>query len=446
MMKVLGFIGTLLMVGTTLAQTTTNNNQWVGMPLKTGQQGGMPKAYTVVKPLSLAPSASAGTANPQALGAISANSHGSGHGPIGLPLWLYYNPSSRDNNQYVGFMVGKNPFTEGGTSKIHTLIVPVAITTNTIGQSVDPNTGLITSIAGVTTFDPTAADSNCMAAPNNVPATVFRQSPIFENAKFKFGGTNVGNTQYLDAFQRANFWNTIGWEDYHVLLNPITVLPKLVLNVPPAYGTSFTPELAVQLGATQTPCGPEAIVDINWLDAYIVNTYMPSLMASGALNSGAFPIFQVYNTFLDVNSPTPNLAECCILGYHGAVAYTPVQTYAVADFDTTGNFGPGAQDSAVLAHEIGEWVNDPYGSNFVPLWGNTGQVQGGCQGNLEVGDPLTGALMPPVKMPNGFTYHLQELAFYSWFFGKPSTGVNGWYSSNGTFTTDAGAPCVFPTN
>jgi hypothetical protein len=49
--------------------------------------------------------------------------------------------------------------------------------------------------------------------------------------------------------------------------------------------------------------------------------------------------------------------------------------------------------------------------------------------------------MPTVKMPNGFSYHLQELAFYSWFLGKPSTAINGWYSSNGTFLTDAGPPC-----
>jgi hypothetical protein len=48
--------------------------------------------------------------------------------------------------------------------------------------------------------------------------------------------------------------------------------------------------------------------------------------------------------------------------------------------------------------------------------------------------------MPPVLMPNGYTYNLQELVF-SWYFGGKSLGVNGWYSSNGTFTTDAGPIC-----
>ncbi len=85
-------------------------------------------------------------------------------------------------------------------------------------------------------------------------------------------------------------------------------------------------------------------------------------------------------------------------------------------------------------------MNDPFGNNATPPWGHTGQV-GGCQNNLEVGDPLTGTNAPPVVMPNGFTYHLQELAFFSWFYGAPSIGVNGWFSNNGTFLTDAGPPC-----
>jgi hypothetical protein len=61
----------------------------------------------------------------------------------------------------------------------------------------------------------------------------------------------------------------------------------------------------------------------------------------------------------------------------------------------------------------------------------------GCQANLEVGDPLTGKSLQ-VTMPNGVTYHPQELAFFSWFFNQvPSLGFDGWYSSLGTFRTPA---------
>ena len=94
----------------------------------------------------------------------------------------------------------------------------------------------------------------------------------------------------------------------------------------------------------------------------------------------------------------------------------------------------------IVSHEAAEWMDDPYVVNNTPPWGNTGQVAG-CQGNLEVGDPLTGSLAPRIFMPNGYTYSLQELADFSWFFGKPSLGIHGWFSDNGTFLTDAGPPC-----
>jgi hypothetical protein len=74
-------------------------------------------------------------------------------------------------------------------------------------------------------------------------------------------------------------------------------------------------------------------------------------------------------------------------------------------------------------------------------WGHIGRVSG-CQVNYEVGDPLSGKPLLAVKMPNGFTYHVQELAFFNWYYRiSPSTAVNAWYSLAGTFTADAGAVC-----
>jgi hypothetical protein len=83
-------------------------------------------------------------------------------------------------------------------------------------------------------------------------------------------------------------------------------------------------------------------------------------------------------------------------------------------------------------------MNDPLGSNATPPWGGIGQVAAGsCQDNFEVGDPLTGTLFAIAL--NGYTYHMQELAFFSWFFNSPTTaslGAGGVFSSNGTFTGD----------
>lgn len=95
-----------------------------------------------------------------------------------------------------------------------------------------------------------------------------------------------------------------------------------------------------------------------------------------------------------------------------------------------------------MSHEVAEWMNDPFGNNPVPAWGHIGQ-QPGCQNNLEVGDPLSGTFAPPIFNPqNRFTYHMQELAFFSWFYGAPSVGVNNWFSDNATFLTDAGPVCT----
>jgi hypothetical protein len=106
-------------------------------------------------------------------------------------------------------------------------------------------------------------------------------------------------------------------------------------------------------------------------------------------------------------------------------------------FDSSGSGDP---DVAVLSHEIAEWYDDPYGNNPTPPWGHIGQVTG-CQRNLEVGDPLTGVLWPPVEMNNGFAYHLQETAFFSWFYRQvPSIGLAGWYSSFGTLLSPS-EPC-----
>jgi hypothetical protein len=114
------------------------------------------------------------------------------------------------------------------------------------------------------------------------------------------------------------------------------------------------------------------------------------------------------------------------------------QTYSPFDFDVSGFFVPSANDTAIVSHEAAEWMNDPYVINPTPAWGHTGQVAG-CQNNLEVSTRCFEA--PRVVMPNGFTYHLQELAFFSWFFGNPSLGIHGRDSDNGTFLTDAGPVC-----
>jgi hypothetical protein len=357
-----------------------------------------------------------------------AGSAGAGKAP---PLFTYHVASNRDNNNYTGVIVGRDPFAGGGSVSVPTQIVPLIIVTHTVGTTVSSK-GIITTKPGRVVFDPTTPNTACLGNRNNVPLTLAQQSPIFRSANFSIGGTPVGVTQYIDAFQRGSFWNVIDKATYHLRLAPTTLAP-IVIDVPASNG------LALATTALGPPafCAPMGILDINVFDGILTTKILPALKAQG-VNPTTFPIFLLSNV-VTATKPT-NLGTCCFLGYHGSTG-SPMQTYSPSDFESTGLFGAGGRDTAVLSHEVAEWVNDPYGSNATPAWGHTGQVSGGCQNDLEVGDPLTGSSAPPIFGANGFTYHLQELAFFSWFFRTPSIGIHGWFSNNATFLTDAGPPC-----
>jgi hypothetical protein len=354
-----------------------------------------------------------------------------------LPLFTYNVESTRDGNDYTGVIVGADPFSRRGNKDVHvaTFIVPLIITINTIGVNWDGSTGTFSTAPGVTTFDPTVPTS-CFAAPNNVPVTLTAQSPVFGNADYSIGGTDVGHTTYHDAFQRAEFWKELGEngirDDYHMRVGPVRILPAIQVNVPATVGTTLP---ATPFNA----CDGLGIVDFNWFDNYVATVLIPLLQTEG-VNPSNFPILLTHNVVTGV-TPLTNVLDCCFLGYHSFTGL-PIQTYSPTDFDTTGVFGgPANGDTDTLAHEVGEWINDPFVTNPVPAWGNTGQDIGICQNNLEVGDPLSGSNFSPIVMPNGFTYHLQELAFFSWFYGAPGIGIHGWFSNNGTFLTDAGPVC-----
>jgi hypothetical protein len=304
--------------------------------------------------------------------------------------------------KFTYVMVGKNPAKKltNPATVITTYLVPVSVV-----------------LSNADTFDPTVTDACDALSP---AITRVAQSPMFVPRAYKWGGTAVGKVQYIDAFRRAEFWKYTKRKGinpgYHVNLTPTTLDPVTV-NVPDA--------AAAEGGAG--PCG-EALagIEISWWDDYVHNTLLPSLVADG-VGPSTLPIFVFRNVVLFDTIPN----NCCILGYHSAVdTGSGIQTYGISDYDT-GQFFTGVDDASVLAHEVGEWMDDPLGSNPTKRWGHIGQVTG-CQGNLEVGDPLSGTELK--AKTSGYAYHVQELAFFSWFYHqKPSLGVNGWYSNGGTF-------------
>jgi hypothetical protein len=334
----------------------------------------------------------------------------------GLPMWSYSVTSPIDNNSYSGVMIGGDPFFNGArTTKIPTVIVPVII-----------------ALSDGTVYDPTVNDP-CGSGGTTVAQVM--GSPIFGSASYSLAGINIGTGQYVDEFQRANFYNAnveATGDSFHNILSPVTTLPGQRVTIPANVGqtTSFG------------SCRQIAVLDFSTFNSIIVNSLLPSLASQG-VNAGTFPIFLIHNVVMG-DPGTSVYSDCCIVGYHSATG-SPVQTFAVADYDTTHLFS-GDPDIAPLSHEVAEWMDDPLGTNLTPSWGNTGQVVG-CQNNLEVGDPLTGSLYHQngqfgVTMPSGNTYYPQQLAFYSWFYRQsPSLGVAGLNSNSGDFINTAGQIC-----
>jgi len=358
-----------------------------------------------------------------------------------LQTFTYQVTSTRDGNVYSGQIVGKSPFSDPqGKTSVATHLIPLVIVTNSVFAGVD-SAGTILTAPGVTVFDPTIPDS-CSSAPNNVPLQLVQQSPILQPFDFNFGGTDMGTVQTTDAFQRGNFFQLISHGQnangirYQVVLDPVTTAAKIVVNIPAADGVAY-PSAAFVGGC---PTGKFAIVDIAVYEPAIISLF--TQLVSQGVNPSTFPLYLLHNVVqCEGNTPgcATQLNECCILGFHDAFG---AQTFGTADFDTSGIFGSGVQDVSAMSHEVAEWMNDPFGNNPVPAWGHSGQ-QSGCQNNLEVGDPLSGTFAPPIFNPqNRFTYHMQELAFFSWFYGAPSVGVNNWFSDNATFLTDAGPVCT----
>jgi hypothetical protein len=312
-------------------------------------------------------------------------------------------------------IVGKNPAVQQANpvTTIPTQLIPIVF-----------------KIAGAT-FDPRVGDS-CDATS---ALTRTKKSPIFVKQTYSSGGLALGTGQYVDIVQRAQSYKFTKPgalnPNYHVTLQLST--PAVVtLTVPNASAALFN-----------APCGNFLMggVDITWFMNVIKNSVMPQLHASFGVGPTTFPLFLVYNTVFCSGS-------CGILGFHNSISTSAgQQTYGVADYDNTGNFGGNVADVSVMSHEVSEWMNDPgVGQsatiNLTKQWGNIGQVSG-CQGNFETGDPLSGHVLTDTL--NGKTYHLQELAYAAWFYHQsPSPGLHGTYSfqgaANGRFTGSA-KPC-----
>jgi hypothetical protein len=279
-----------------------------------------------------------------------------------LPTWTYGWTYSETGTSYSATIIGSDPTTDTRTT-IPVYLIPVKL-----------------EVAG-TTFSPTTVQSNGRTALDNT-----KKSPLLERLTFDDAGTDLGDTQYIDAYQRANFWSSTSTNTrWHTLLGVPTVLPMQKIKVPHKDG-----KIGVEFGVTA------ALADITFID----DDLQAILADFPEITPNSLAIFELYDTYLT------QYGQCCIGGYHAVTGAGQVYM----QFSYVSKTGAFSEDVDALSHEIAESVMDPYTDNESPC------------GLLEVADPLvlgtTYGTYPYVR--DGFTYHLQDLAFIT-YFGAPAT-------------------------
>jgi hypothetical protein len=285
---------------------------------------------------------------------------------------------------YPYTMVGYPP-TSGKTATIRPVIVPLRM-----------NFVFFDTPAS---FDPSRAVDNIV------------KSPLFSDATFPNG---VG--QFGDMLQRATFWNRMDIQrKWHVQMSKPRVLDTVDVAVEPDIGELF------QIGSD-----PNALIGNLRFGA--IDSTIHTILQFLDVQPDELPIFVTSNVTADA------------LGYHDAFPVgrndgtQVLQTLIYTSWLDGSLVGDLLADVSTLNHEMGEWLNDPYVNNIVPLWAFPPKNKV-CGDNpfLEVGDPQGNGpdfeAFPTVPIRvNGFTYHLQDLVMLPWFAGEsPSSAFGGWY-------------------
>lgn len=245
-------------------------------------------------------------------------------------------------------------------------------------------------------------------------ASKLKASPIFRNAAFTSGTTQLG-----DAMQRSSFWKTIqaSSPNWHLLLGTPKVLPTVTIRVPATDGTGLTFNGI-----------PWAEISYNWWVSKL-----QGIITAHKFSATTLPLILSGSTFLYIGTTS----NCCVYGYHGAypTASGP-NTYAFSNWIAAGLVANGNADVYTMSHEVSEWAADPFVNNHVPTWN---QPDGStCFSNLlEVGDPVEAMPQPWYTIKVGTTtYHPSDIAGISWFSHvSPSLQQNGLYSYKGYLKT-----------
>jgi hypothetical protein len=314
-------------------------------------------------------------------------------------------------------------FTTGGTAYPFTMV------------GTDPAAGQATNVpVEIIPLRLDFAGSGCVLEDSGMAADL-EASPLFALTDLP-----IGATQFLDLYQRANFWSTVSTTSpgYHLLLDPSDV-PAVTVHVPAAQGiTFFDPTTDRTVG----------VVGGDWFFHQLLG-----LINSLHISPTTLPVFVPYNTSVTDENPNDCLHPpgCYHYnGYHYAVLSNnnphAINTFIMASYHDYGTSSPDDLGTYILSHELLEWAADPFDHyssvqnpaaatslfmNTTPAWSSP-YYGNFCQTSLEVADPLEGWFG---KVSPDSKYLLADGAFLPWFARQsPSTAIGGLYDLGGIFS------------
>ncbi len=279
------------------------------------------------------------------------------------------------------------------------------------------------------------------------------ESPVFDKTLY-----GDGRTQFTDAIQRAEFFNTMK-QNWHTDLDP-SIVNRITIAVPRFVNVRLPDGTVKQVQNYYTGKAPNGDTFVEMLDLFFNNVFSNAVINDingGNDTTDAFNMQLYPNNFLfSINSQGNRFnGDCCVLGFHTyfndtSVSPQPRWIVAFASWISPGLFGSGVQDITGLSHEVTEAYNDPFVNTAVPVWQFPGQPATSkvCQGNLETGDPVEVLPDATVAIPlreSGkiFTFHPQTEALLQWFSqGPASNAIDGaWSYPNENALTKSAVPC-----
>jgi hypothetical protein len=327
---------------------------------------------------------------------------------------------------YPYVMIGNDPLV-GGTTTIPAKITTVAL------QLLNPD-GSVNKVVSYNPFESTTLDS-----------------PVFQNVLY-----GDGRTQFTDAIQRAEFFNTMK-QNWHTRLDP-SVVNRITVTVPRFVNVRLPDGTVKQVQNYYLGTAPNGDPFVELLDLFfnsVFNNAVINDINDGNDTTDAFNMQLYPNTLLFSINSQGQFSTCCVLGFHtyfldSSTVPQPRWIVAFASWISPGIFGSGFQDVTGLSHEVTEAYDDPFVNTVVPTWQFPGQPAGSkvCQGNLETGDPVEVLPDATVAIPlreNGkiFTFHPQTEALLQWFSqGPASNAIDGAFSyPNENALPSSAVPC-----